>query len=92
VTAPLAPKLRSAWLAGDRFPLPETVVCTTPRVTATVRWLAPATASVPTLETATTMPAPMTTTSAIGTAARPGIGRRRMRAQLGFVADGVVLV
>jgi hypothetical protein len=37
VTLPVAPKLKSIVLAGDRLPLPETVDCTTPLVTATVR-------------------------------------------------------
>jgi hypothetical protein len=75
VISPLVAKSRSSWLAGARLPLPDTVDCTTPRATVTVRSCALDVGGEPTTTIATTI-------AAIASAARTivvGAGLRSFR-------------
>jgi hypothetical protein len=65
VISPLVPKFRATWLAGERLPLPDTVDCTTPRATVTVRSRAVEVDGEPMARIATTTPAAASTPSAM---------------------------
>src|SRR6266536_2994276 len=77
VISPLVAKSRSSWLAGSRFPLPDTVDWTTPRDTVTVRSCALDADGEPTTRTAATMAAAVSAPRAMVMAA----GRRGMSAR-----------
>src|SRR4051812_8823010 len=80
VISPLVPKSRSSWLAGSRFPLPDTVDCTMPRDTVTVRSCALDADGEPTTRTAATTAAAVNAPNAmVMKAGRRGMSARARR-------------
>jgi hypothetical protein len=88
VTVPLVPKSSSSWFAGARVPLPDTVDCTTPRATATVRSWALEVAGDPMTLTATTTAATVKSARTIVVTAGRREERLAIADQLAVVPEG----